>query len=433
MYKCSITNSDADFRGSICLFNQAGLLCIQPEKRIRFLEKSQTPPKAIYCAFDTYPAPKGAAIHIREFSQTLFEFSPPGLLLALGDNSLPSWQIEDNCQIRRLQSNSNNHLIRTFEFYDFVRNQIETVKQSIAIAHFRDPWGGQAILDVENRSFKTVFEVNALPSIELPSKYPGLSKNTLEKIRAIELRCLNEADSVICPSYTIKEFVKSLIGSRKKIQVIANGAELPEEMPVRPETAPGSYLIYLGAVQGWQGIEVLFKAMQFLRDLPELHLVLCVTGSKPRLKSLQKLAEHLQISERLIWNLRLPQKEAHQWLAHARMSVVPLVECSRNLVQGCCPLKIVESMAHGVPIVASDLPVVRELLRHQDCGYLVRPDRPAELARAIRLLYLHPEKSRELGKAARSLLQKKFTWHISKNKLIQVYDDLINSKCYSEV
>ncbi|MFZ5950718.1 MAG: glycosyltransferase [Candidatus Rifleibacteriota bacterium] len=396
------------------------------------MPESQKPPRTVYCAFDTYPAPKGAAIHIREFSQTLFDFSPPGLLLTLGDDSLPSWQIEGNWQIRRLQSDSNNFLTRTFEFYDFVRNQIETIKQSIEIAHFRDPWGGQAILDVENRSFKTVFEVNALPSIELPMRYPGLSKNTLEKIRGIELRCLNEADYLICPSSTIKDFLVGLIGPGKSIKVIANGAELPAEMPERPETAPGSYLIYLGAVQSWQGIEVLFKAMQFLRDLPELHLVLCVTGSKPRLKNLQKLAEHLEISDRLIWNLRLPQKEAHQWLAHARMSVVPLVECSRNLVQGCCPLKIVESMAYAVPMVASDLPVVRELLQNHDCGCLVRPDRPAELARAIRLLFLHPERSRELGKAARSLLQQKFTWQISKNQLQQVYNDLINSKCYTE-
>ena len=42
------------------------------------------------------------------------------------------------------------------------------------IAHFRDPWGGIPIVQRENRAYQAVYEVNGLPSIELPFHYPAL-------------------------------------------------------------------------------------------------------------------------------------------------------------------------------------------------------------------------------------------------------------------
>ncbi len=381
-------------------------------------------PRSLYAAFDTFPAPKGAAVHIREFSQTLFGMVPPGLLLTLGTSELPSWQLEEDLQIRRLVSESNNFLQRTIEFSKFVRGHVETVKEGLQIAHFRDPWGGLPIVRCENRKFKTVFEVNALPSIELPAKYPGVSRSTLDKIRSIELECLDRADILVCPSKTIKMFLESLGMKEKRIEVISNGADIPAEVPERPEEAPKKFLIYIGAVQPWQGLEVLFKAMQFLRDFSDLYLVLCVSGSKPRLKYLQKLAERMEINDRLVWNLRFKQPEVHQWLAHAAFSVAPLVECSRNLVQGCCPLKIVESMAYAVPVIASDIPVVRELIDHRQHGWLVRPDRPAELARAIRVLLNNPQQARQLGENAQKLVADRLTWQASRLSLQQIYAKL---------
>ena len=70
-------------------------------------------------------------------------------------------------------------------------------------------------------------------------------------------------------------------------------------------------------------------------------------------------------------------------------------------MQGCAPLKILESMASGMPVVASDLPAVRELLADGEHGRLVAPDRPGELARAIRVLLDFPERRARLAANAR--------------------------------
>lgn len=383
-------------------------------------------PKSLYAAFDTYPAPKGAAVHIREFAQTLFAHTGSGLLLVLGEAGLPSWQIEGSMQIRRLASEEPNYLKRAMLFGEFVYAHAEMLRNDLKIAHFRDPWGGIPLLDVKARSYKTVYEVNALPSIELPTRYGSISGRTCDKIRTLEQRCWQEADRIVCPSQVIKNCLVELGANADKITVIPNGAHLVDPAQINiPADAPGEYLIYFGAVQNWQGIEVLFKAMTFLRDMPELKLVLCVSGSKPRLKYLQKLAGRLGIEQQLIWHLKVPQALVSDWLAGAAISVAPLVECSRNLTQGCCPIKIVESMAMGKPIIASDLPVVRELLEHNHTGWLIRPDRPSELARAIRILLAHPEERRKIGENAQKKAAESLTWEASAAALATIYQQLI--------
>ncbi|MBU1108546.1 MAG: glycosyltransferase [Candidatus Riflebacteria bacterium] len=383
-------------------------------------------PKSLYAAFDTYPAPKGAAVHIREFAQTLFTHTGSGLLLVLGDENLPSWQIEGGMQIRRLASDEPNYLKRAMQFGEFVYAHAEMLRSDLQIAHFRDPWSGIPLLDVQDRRYKTVYEVNALPSIELPARYGAISSTTCNKIRLFEKRCWEEADWIVCPSQVIKNCLTELGANASKITVIPNGAKLIDPTQISlPADSPEQYLIYFGAVQSWQGVEVLFKAMTFLRDMPELKLVLCASGSKPRLKYLQKLAVRMGLEQQLIWHFKVSQTVVTEWLAGAAISIAPLVECSRNLIQGCCPIKIVESMAMGKPVIASDLPVVRELLEHNQTGWLIRPDRPAELARAIRILLAHPQERDRIGENARRKASTDLTWEASANTLKAIYSQLL--------
>ncbi len=387
-------------------------------------------PQAVYASFDTFPAPKGAAVHIGEFAPKLFNFVGSGLLLVLGDENTPRWQIEDNnVQIRRYISSEENYLQKAMDFSEFIYQEISPLKESLKIAHFRDPWSGLPIIEALGGSkAKLVYEVNALPSIEIPSRVSSALSTTLDKIREMELKCLEKADSIICPSYVIKAFIESLGINSDKIRVIHNGARLSGIEHKKPETAPDKYIIYIGAVQPWQGVEYILKAMTFLKDMPDLKLVFCASGTKPRIRFLQKLAEKMEVSERIIWNLRIGQSEVQDWLQGASISLAPLTECERNLLQGCCPIKIVESMAAGVPVIASNMPVTQELIEHNVTGWLIRPDRPSELARAIRVLIGHPETLSRIGTAAKEKVVSSFTWEQSLHKLQSVYQELFTSQ-----
>ena len=383
-------------------------------------------PESVYASFDTFPAPKGAAVHIGEFAPHLFNYTGSGLLLVLGDENTPRWQIEDNdVQIRRYITLEENYLQKAMDFSQFVYEEISALKGKIKIAHFRDPWSGLPIIDaLEGTEAKFVYEVNALPSIEIPSRASSALSITLNKIREMEMKCLEKANAIVCPSFVIMSFLESLGVDANKISVIHNGARLSGIEHKKPEYAPDKYIIYIGAVQPWQGVESLLKAMTFLKDLTDLKLVFCASGTKPRIRFLQKLSEKMEIADKLIWNLRIGQCEVQDWLQGALISLAPLTECERNLVQGCCPIKIVESMAAGVPVIASNMPVTQELIEHNVTGWLIRPDRPSELARAIRVLLAHPETLERIAKAAKEKVITSLSWEKSLEQLTEVYKNL---------
>jgi glycosyltransferase involved in cell wall biosynthesis len=310
-----------------------------------------------------------------------------------------------------------NFLDRALRFGAWLAQHVERMEPRVA--HFRDPWSG-APLALRPHAYATVYEVNALPSIELPSLFPDLGPKTLEKIRRLELDCCAAADVIVTPSHTTAALLERLGVNAAKIEVIPNGADLDAPAP-RPHDAPPQYLLYFGAAQPWQGIDTLLRAFARLQDYEELRLVLCASRDSRAWRMYARLAERLGIAGRIVFKYALEELELARWRQHALVSVAPLTDCERNVVQGCAPLKILESMASGTAVVASDLPPVREIIDDRHNGWLVHPERPAELARTIRILIDHPERARELGENARRTIAERFTWERSTEALRRAF------------
>jgi glycosyltransferase involved in cell wall biosynthesis len=378
---------------------------------------------ALYAAFDLYPSAKGAAAHISRMAQALFGYAGGGLLYVLGDPSLPVYQREGDVEILRFAGSIANFLDRTRAYADRLDRLLEQQQGSLRLCHFRDPWGGIPILARAQRGYATVYEINGLPSIELPHRYPLLAPRTLEKLRAAERYCWEQADLVLTPSETMGTSLLALGVPEHKIAVVPNGADLHPHA-ARPVGAPPRYLIYFGALQPWQGVPVLLRAFARLADLPDLQLVVCASTPRHRAGPYRRLAAKLGVAPRVIWQHRLAKAELAAWVDHAEASVAPLTECPRNLEQGCCPLKILESMAAGTPVVASDLPAVRELMEDGVHGRLVRPDRPAELARALRLLLEYPQQAAQMGARARARARESHSWSAAQARLTALYESI---------
>ena len=384
----------------------------------------QTKPSALYSAFDLFPSRKGAAIHIEKFASALFEKMNGGLLYVIGNEKLSAYQLEENIEIVRFSIPIQNYLQRAIAFRERLANLLDECEDSLKICHFRDIWSGAAILSRENRTYQTIFEANGFPSVELPFVYRHISPETLEKLRAQERFCLETADKIITPSHSIKKKVLSYGIANEKVKVIPNGANIPPPTE-KPTDAPPRYLIYFGAVQAWQGVDVLLKAFVRLADMNDLFLVICSSNHSRRSKMLRKLAEKLEVDERIFWHFGLSEEELAPWREHAVLSIAPLTECSRNIEQGCAPLKILESMAAGVPVVASDLPSVREIMTDREHGRLIHADRPGELARMIRVLLQYPDLIKEMGEKAREKIKQDFLWEKSLTQLNAVYAEVV--------
>lgn len=384
-------------------------------------------PDALYAAFDMYPSAKGAATHIKHLFETMIDVFEHPLLFALGNEYLPEYQTEEQYSIRRFVYASGNMLERATAYMQALEQEYRMHAHSLELVHFRDVWSGTALLQAKKKNVPTVFEVNALPTIELPYRYPLLLPKTLAKIYDMESYCLENANHIIVPSQVIKNILVHRAIEKNKISVISNGAT-PTDAKPKPADAPDNYLIYFGALQRWQGVDVLIKAMSLLRDL-DIKLLIASSNKARHAKALQKYATKLELSDQIIWKYELPKEELYAYVQHAILSVAPLKEDDRNVKQGASPIKIFESMANKCPVVASDLAIVREIFRgNHKAVKLFRPDRPAELARVIRFLLEFPNVLREMQTEAFEVFEQHHQWKSKKDNLKQLYKTLCLQK-----
>jgi glycosyltransferase involved in cell wall biosynthesis len=377
---------------------------------------------SLYAAFDLYPSSKGAATHIHQMSKALFSYCGNGYLYVLGNDRLPAFQDEGNVKILRFKAPIANYLQRA-EAYGAGLSHFVSACKNLRLVHFRDIWSGLALLG-DSRPYKALYEVNALLSIELPYRYPLLNKNMVQKIREIELYCMDKSDALVCPSHSIKANLIKMGVASEKIDVITNGADAT--CSFEPVVAlPDQYILYFGALQYWQGVDDLIKAFAGLKDYTGLKLVICSSNRPAFSKPYKKLSEKLGVANSMVWHHQLPKETLNTWIKNARLTVAPMKETERNLVQGFSPIKIFESMAMATPVVASNLPSVCEIITDKENGCLVRPERPSELSRTIRFLLDYPEYAREIGIKAQQHVLKNYTWKQKIDELKVLYSKLI--------
>ena len=83
----------------------------------------------------------------------------------------------------------------------------------------------------------------------------------------------------------------------------------------------------------------------------------------------------------------------------------------------CLPNKLFDYMLMGLPVVASDFPLYREVVEPNHCGLTVDPTRPEEIARAMEYLIEHPHEARQMGENGRRAVLEKYNWEKESRKL----------------
>ncbi len=305
----------------------------------------------------------------------------------------------------------------------------------VPIFHFRSIFEGYPIARQKPLFCKKlVFEVNGLPSIELKYRYPRVADDAelLEKIRQQEQTCLDAADLILTVSQVNAQHLVQRGVSPDRICVIPNGVDIEQfsyQSPIvrsRNETCAEKpmHFLYSGTMSPWQGVTFAIEALAlFRRDLPA-RLTLVGHALTRQTKALQKKAYELGLYDHVDFKEPVSKPELAE-LHHAADAVIaPLVRNDRNLVQGCCPLKVLEAMSSGTPLVASDLPVVRELATDNRDSLLVRPGSAKSIKDALFRLVDEETLANRLSINARRHVEQNFTWARSQAKLIEAYHSL---------
>ena len=384
--------------------------------------------RVLYTAFDIVPSPKGASTHILHNIRGLVNSQLDVHLMTPNDGLLPTEDILDGANITRIsQDFTQNFLARAVHFGKMVYAHLATAQYDVV--HYRNIWDGIHIAQNKKRfGYKTLFEVNGLPSIELKYHYPGLNQELLTKIKEQEIATLHLSDAIICPSNVTRDYIASLGLSRKLITVIPNGVS-PSEFspsPLPPREGRIPTLLYIGTLADWQGLEVVIKALPKILEQQAIRLHIVGRGRSRQRKILSKHIRKLGVEGSVLVQSAVPHHEVPALIAESDICVAPLGLNDRNVTQGACPIKVLEYMASSRPLIASNMPIVRELVREDVDGLLFSPNDPEDLANKVLMLLNDVELSKRLADSATERALTKFTWHESQKKLVKVYEKLVN-------
>ncbi len=389
----------------------------------------------LYSAFDVVPSPKGASTHITQFVRGLMGAGHTVHLMTASDGVLPDVGMYEGATVTRVAPPSgaaDSFLARALEFGRAVHEHVLN-GPSYDVVHFRSIWDGLHLVQgARVGGYATLFEVNGLPSIELKYHYPRLADSPegqalLAKMRGQEAAILASCDAIVCPSDVTRTFLVSLGAPRARITVIPNGVQIDEfyPSPLPPRVGRTPLILYVGTLAPWQGLDGLLTALpHVLAELP-VHLVIVGRGRGRQLKQLAKQARKLGIEEAVTLEPAVPHHAVPGRIAQADVCVAPLVYNDRNVVQGCCPIKLIEYMAAARPIVAANLPVVRELVREDVEALLYAPDDPADLARQLVRVLQDRDLAEGLAGRAAQRAAERFTWRRAQARLLRVVDGLV--------
>ena len=262
----------------------------------------------------------------------------------------------------------------------------------------------------------------------------------------VERTAYENADGVIAVSESMREDVINLYGvPREKIRVIHNGIDLKQYKPtidnavlkrygVDPEIP---YVLFVGRITRQKGIIHLVRAIKWIQ--PGTQIVLCA-GAPDTPEIGEEMRERVSEARRestnpIIWIPEIvPKDDIIKLYSQAKLFICPSVYEPFGIIN-------LEAMACGVPVVASAVGGIKEVVVHEKTGLLVPlnpmggndfepedPDRFAQdLAEAVNSLLADHERLRKMGLRARERVEHFFSWTSIARWTTDFYWDLVQA------
>jgi glycosyltransferase involved in cell wall biosynthesis len=238
----------------------------------------------------------------------------------------------------------------------------------------------------------------ALPELVATANRPTARK--LRRLGSREERVWRQADAYVTITVGLAQDMTARFGRRPRLRVVADGVRLGSERAWRdapPDALIHPIVAYAGHLYPWKGVEILLDA---LARVPAARgLIVGGHEEEPDLARIRTHAERLGLLSRVTFTGYVDPPRVANLIAGATILVLPN-PTSAISSRFTSPLKLFEYMAAGRPIVASDLPSIREVLHHGVDALLVEPGNADALASAIRRLTEDRGLAARIGRAA---------------------------------
>lgn len=221
------------------------------------------------------------------------------------------------------------------------------------------------------------------------------------------------AAATVCVSEPVRQWVlEHTAGGR--VHAVANGVSVTRIFP-QPEEPGAPVVTFVGTLKPWHGVGDLLQAAALARQPWRLRVI----GDGPQRDALLAQAQELGLEVDFRGAVSPEQVPAH--LAGSAVGVAPYPDLGSEQAQYFSPLKVYEYLAAGLPVVASAVGQIPQILgpaqegtgtgfRSTATGALTPPSDPQALASALDHLAADPRLRAQAGAQARKLAQEKHSW-----------------------
>jgi glycosyltransferase involved in cell wall biosynthesis len=266
-----------------------------------------------------------------------------------------------------------------------------------------------------------VVEVNA-PLVEEQIRFRRLeNRAAAESFREYVFR---SADRIFVPASALTDHVAACGARRSSVHVVPNAADPHRFTPVAPsirrrDKNDRDFVIgFLGTIKPWHGVDNLARAYLHLRRRSDAYRLLIV-GEGPLRSELKRTFQQAGCGDSVTFTGAADRDGVTAYLSQMDVAVAPY---SREKNFYFSPLKIYEYMAAGVPIVASDIGQIGEVLRHRKSALLHRPGAIREMVQCIEELRKKPKLADRIAREARSLSCRRFTWSRNAKRVLSMVE-----------
>lgn len=177
---------------------------------------------------------------------------------------------------------------------------------------------------------------------------------------------------------------------------------------------------YVGTITPQRGISEMVRAMARLPDSVAATLEIagdCIYEDLKRLDGWSHVRFHGA----------LDQPSTYRLLRSVQVGIV--VEHPIPTFLEAIPVKLFEYMGAGLPVIASDFPFWRKMLKGIDCAIFVDPLNVTEVARALEHLLTHAAEAEQMGRRGQAAVIEQLNWNTQLPKLVSLYSELANNLC----
>lgn len=286
--------------------------------------------------------------------------------------------------------------------------------------HFHDPelipWGMLLVLSGK----KVVYDVHEDLPKQIRSKawIPAFVRAPLSAGAAIlEWVAARLFFSVVAATPNIRDRFRRINPGAIDI----NNFPLPGELDSIPIDWRGkqSQVAYVGGITRIRGIQEVVKAMALVKS--ETRLQLAGEFSEPDFeREVKQERGWSRVSE-----LGLLTRARVGEVLNGSVAGLVTFRPEPNHIDAQ-PNKMFEYMSAGVPVIASDFPLWRDIIEGSRCGICVDPLNPQEIAQAIDYLVAHTAEAEQMGRNGQRAVQERYNWSIEERKLLGFYRQMLS-------